>query len=116
LLLQKDGYQTESMESNTAIPATRVPSYDLALICRSVDCERATAIVGLLRQYHPSIQILSINPLDSSADTYHPDLKVPPGPQALLDAVHSLLHQPAPASGSAPQHPASRLTLRAQPE
>jgi hypothetical protein len=94
LLLQKDGYQTESMESNTAIPASRVRSFDLALICRSVDSERAIALAGFLRQYHPAIQILSINPLDSSPDTYHPDLKVASGPQALLDAVRSLLQQP----------------------
>jgi hypothetical protein len=94
LLLQKDGYQTESMESNTSIPASRVRSFDLALICSSIDSERAMALAALLRQYHPAIRILSVNPLDSSPDRYHPDLKVASGPQALLDAVRSLLHQP----------------------
>jgi DNA-binding NtrC family response regulator len=94
LLLQRDGYQTESMESSTSISASRVRSFDLALICGSIDSERAMALAGFLRQYHPAIQILSINPLDSSPDTYHPDLKVASGPQALLDAVRSLLHQP----------------------
>jgi DNA-binding NtrC family response regulator len=93
-LLRQDGYQTVSMESNTTLPASLVRSFDLALICRSIDRERAIALVGLLRQYHPGIQILSINPLDSSPETYHPDLKVPSGPQALLDAVRSLVHQP----------------------
>jgi hypothetical protein len=94
LLLQEEGYQTESIESSTAIPASRVRSFDLALICRSIDSERAMALAGFLRQYHPAIQILAIDPLDSWPDTYHPDLEVPPGPQALLDAVRSLVEQP----------------------
>jgi hypothetical protein len=94
LLLQGAGYHTESMESSTAIPASSVRSFDLALICRSIDSERAVALAGFLRKYHPAIRILAIDPLDSSPDAYHPDLEVLPGPQALLDAVRSLVHQP----------------------
>jgi len=93
LLLLKDGYQTESVQSNTALTVTRVRSFDLALICRSVDPKRALALVEMLRRYHPAIQILCIAPLESSAPMYLADLEVPSGPQALLDAIRSLLQQ-----------------------
>src|SRR5579863_5435729 len=93
LLLQKDGYQTESIESNAAITVSRVRSFDLALICRSVDRGRAIALTEMLRRYHPAIQILSIAPLDSSTDMCHADLEGPSGPQVLLDAIRSLLQQ-----------------------
>jgi DNA-binding response OmpR family regulator len=93
LLLQKDGYQTESIESNTAVTVRRVRSFDLALICRSVDRGRAIALIEMLRRYHPALQILCIAPLDSSANMCHADLEGPSGPQALLNAIRSLLQQ-----------------------
>lgn len=93
LLLLRDGYQTESIASNTAITVSRVRSFDLALICRSVDRGRAIALIEMLRRYHPAIQILCISPLDSSGDMYHADLDVPSGPQAFLDAIRFLLQK-----------------------
>jgi DNA-binding response OmpR family regulator len=106
LLLQTDGYQTESIESNTAITVRRARSFDLALICRSVDRARAITVIEMLRRYHPAIQILCIAPLDYLADMYHADFEGPSGPQALLNAIRSLLQQrtgPGRAHFDAPQ-------------
>jgi hypothetical protein len=93
LLLLKDGYKTESILSNTPLTVARVRSFDLALICRSVDPKRALALVEMLRRYHPPIQILCITPLESSAPMYLADLEVPSGPQALLDAIRIFLRK-----------------------
>jgi DNA-binding NtrC family response regulator len=93
LLLQKDGYQTESMESNTAFTVRRARSFDLALICRSVDRARAITVIEILRRYHPAIQILCIAPLDYLADMYHADFEGASAPQALLNAIRSLMQQ-----------------------
>lgn len=93
LLLLKDGYKTESIQSNANLTVTWVRSFDLALICRSVNRERAIALVERLRRYHSAIRILAIRPLDSSPDMCDADLEVPSGPQALLDAIRSFLHQ-----------------------
>jgi DNA-binding NtrC family response regulator len=93
LLLLRDGYQTESIASSTAITVSGVRSFDLALICRSVDRARAIALIEMLRRYHPGIQILCIAPLDSAGCVQHADLEVPPGPQPLLDAIRTLLQK-----------------------
>jgi hypothetical protein len=93
LLLLKDGYKTESIQSHTALTVTRVRSFDFALICRSVDPKRSIALIEMLRRYHPAIQILCIAPLESSAHIYLGDLEVPSGPQALLDAIRILLQK-----------------------
>jgi DNA-binding NtrC family response regulator len=93
LLLMRDGYKTESIQSNTALTDTWIRSFDLALICRSVNRDRAIALVETLRRHHPGIQILAIRPLDSSPDLCDADLEVPSGPPALLNAIRSFLHQ-----------------------
>jgi hypothetical protein len=93
LLLLKDGYKTESIQSNTALSVNRVRSFDLALICRSVNRERAVPLVEMLRRVHPAIQILASKLLDSSPELCDADLEVPSGPQALLNEIRSFLQQ-----------------------
>jgi hypothetical protein len=93
LLLLKDGYKTESIQSNAALTVSRVRSFDLALICRSINRERAIPLVEMLRRFHPAIQILAIKPLDPSPDLCDADFEVPSGPQAILNEIRSSLQQ-----------------------
>lgn len=92
LLLHNDGYEPESITSNTPISVSRARSFDIALICRSVDPERAMALTDMLRRYHPEIQILSIAPLEREY-AYDADFEVAPGPEPLLDAIRDLCDQ-----------------------
>lgn len=92
LLLENDGYETESIASNTPVSVSRVRSFDVALICRSVDPERALALTDMLRRYHPEIQILCIAPLERRY-TYAVDIEVASGPGPLLDAIRDLCDQ-----------------------
>jgi len=93
LLLAKDGYETESMTSNTALSISRVKSanpFDIALICRSVDPERALAICSTLRRYNPGIQILCISPLENRMEAYGGDLEILSGPEPVLEAIRQV--------------------------
>jgi hypothetical protein len=93
LLLLEDGYKIVSIQSNAALTVSRVRSFDVALICRSVNRERAIPLVEMLLGFHPAIQILAIKPLDPPPDLCDADLEVPSGPQALLNEIRSFLQQ-----------------------
>ena len=93
LLLASDGYQTESITSNTALPAARIRSFDIALICRSVEPERAIALTDMLRRFNPDIRILSISPLEDREERFDADLEIPSGPEPVLEACRKLCSQ-----------------------
>ena len=93
LLLWNDGYETESITSSTALSVSRVRSFDIALICRSVDPERAMALTEMLRRYNPEIQILCIRPLESRLTPCGADREIASGPEAVLEAVRELCNQ-----------------------
>ena len=90
LLLLNDGYYAESITSNAALSVTRVRSFDIAIICRSVQAQRAMALIDKLRRYHPEIQIVSISPLENQAEPCEADIQIPSGPERILDAVRQL--------------------------
>ena len=93
LLLLSDGYETESITSNTPLAAGFVRSFDIALICRSVKPERAIELTELMRKYHPEIQVACVTPLESIAATTEPDMEIASGPEAVLGAVRELCAQ-----------------------
>jgi DNA-binding NtrC family response regulator len=93
LLLANDGYETESITSNTALSVSRVRSFDIAVICRSVDPERAMALTDMLRRYNPDMQILCITPLENRLDSSAADLEIASGPETVLEGVRQLCSQ-----------------------
>ena len=66
LLIVNDGFETESILSNTAVSVSYARSFDIVMICRSVDPERAMALIDMLRRYNPEIRILTISPLEKN--------------------------------------------------
>jgi DNA-binding response OmpR family regulator len=93
LLLEKDGYETESITSNTALSVSRVRSFDIAVICRSVDPERVMGLTDMLRRYNPDLQILCITPLENRLDSCAADLEIASGPETVLEGVRQLCSQ-----------------------
>ena len=109
LLLAYDGYETESTTSNTALSVSRVRSFDIAVICRSVEPERAMALTEMLRRYHPEMQILCISPLENRITQSAADMEIPAGPDVVLAAVHELCdRKPAQKASYASSHPRMR--------
>jgi len=93
LLLLSDGYDTESTTSNAVLSVTRVRSFDVAVICRSVQRDRAMALTDMLRRYHPEIQIVCISPLENQAEPGVADTEIPSGSDTGLEAVRQLCAQ-----------------------
>ncbi len=87
LVLSSGGYETESITSTAVLSVTWVRSFDIAVICRSVEPERAMALMDMLRRYHPGIQIISISPLERSFECSEPDMEIGSGPEMVLAAV-----------------------------
>jgi hypothetical protein len=90
LLLASDGYETESITSNTPLSVTRVRSFDIAVICRSVEPERAMALTDTLRRYNPDIRILTIRQLEHQPEHCDADLEIASGPEPVLEACRKL--------------------------
>jgi DNA-binding response OmpR family regulator len=95
LLLSNDGYEIESIPSATALSLAKAESFDVALICRSVEAERAAALTEMLRQSNPEIQILCISPLETESGRCEGALEIAWGPESLLDAVREVFRQRA---------------------
>jgi len=89
LLLVNAGYETESVSSDAVLSITRVRSFDVALICRTVDAKRGMALTEMLRRYNPDIQIMCIAPLDS-LEQLDIDLHIVPEPRLFLEAVRRM--------------------------
>ena len=90
LLLVSDGYQTESITSNAVVSADRVRSFDIVLICRSVEPERAMALADMMRKYNPNIRILTISRLENRPERFDADLETASGPEPVLEACRKL--------------------------
>lgn len=93
LLLVNEGYETESISSNTALTVAYIGSFDIALICRSVEPERALAVADVLRRYNPNIRVLTISPLEDWPERLRADLEIPSGPEPVLEACRRICGQ-----------------------
>ena len=93
LLLSNDGYEAESIASSTALSVSRVRSFDIVLICRSVPPDRAMALVDMLRRYNPAIQIACIRSLENQADAFAADLEISSEPEIVLKALREVRAQ-----------------------
>lgn len=91
LVLRQKGYEVESVKSNARFDGPWVRSFLIAILCQSIDSSRAKAITELLRQRNPSIAVVRIHSIRCCRDFYYDvDCEALPGPEQLLDALHSL--------------------------
>ena len=93
LVLRNEGYETESITSNHGLSGAHARSFDIALICRSVQPTRAMALSDWLRQYNPEIQIVCIAPLEDPAEPCEADIEILAGPKPLLETIRALSAQ-----------------------
>lgn len=89
LLLINAGYETDSVSSDAVVSVSQARSYDVALICRSVDTKRGMALTEMLQRYNPEIQIMCIAPLES-LEQFDLRMQIVPEPEFFLEAVRKL--------------------------
>ena len=103
LLLSNDGYETESVTSGMPLSASIVRTFDIAIICRSVERERALALAELLRQWNPEIRILMMSQQEELQHESVTGMEIAPGPEALLEACRKLSEEIAARHGCCEQ-------------
>ena len=105
MLLANDGYKMESTTSNTTLSVACVRSFDIALICHSVEPERAMTLAEMLRRYNPDIRILTISQLEDRQMPFDADLEIPSGPEQVLEACRKVCSEISARSGDCePSH------------
>jgi hypothetical protein len=87
LLLQAYGYEVESHPSDDYLLMVHVSSFDVAIICQSVNRDEAPRLMRMLRRYNPRLRILDLSrPVELDSAGY-----CEPGPHIFLEAVKSLV-------------------------
>jgi hypothetical protein len=90
ILLSKSGYETESATSHDLLAVGYVRSFDIALICHSVDQGRQAMLSEMLCRYNPRIQMLRIEDLQIASELLFGWGMHSAGPLQLLEAVRSM--------------------------
>ncbi|HWG21797.1 MAG TPA: hypothetical protein VG225_14795 [Terracidiphilus sp.] len=92
LLLREQGYYVESMNSRELLEISKVRTFDVAILCQSVDPARAVRLAEILHRYRPGIGVLRVAPVHSAShSSFDIELEGFAGPEALLQAVSELL-------------------------
>jgi DNA-binding NtrC family response regulator len=60
-VLRVDGYQIESYSSEDSFAARQVRSFDMAVICQSVNQDQAARLAEMLTRHHPGLRILRLS-------------------------------------------------------
>jgi hypothetical protein len=94
LLLLNDGYDTESVTSDTVLSVVRVRSFDAAVICRSVDSKRAMTLIEMLIRYNPQMRIVNMASLDDN-EPHAIDQEIASEPELFLEALRELCNDDA---------------------
>lgn len=92
-LLRREGYYVESVLSTACLDVGWVRSFDVGILCQSVEIERAIRLAELLRRYNPSILLLRVHPYRVRRDVHaYFDLDVEgiAGPKGFLEAIERL--------------------------
>jgi hypothetical protein len=89
-VLRIKGFQVESVPSSAVFEDNWVRSFDIAILCQSVDSGRAARIAEILHRLNPGLALLHIGPpLPSmnSPSLFDFEMEGLAGPQGLLNAV-----------------------------
>ncbi len=102
LVLESEGYAVESVSSHTPLEAAKLQSFEIAVLCHSVDADQGARLTETLRRTNASIRVLRVHAIQSWQERlYDVDCEVFPDPVPLLNAVRSLCPKTAGAIGKA---------------
>ena len=92
-VLRLEGFHVEAISSRVIFEDLWVKSFDIAVLCQSVEPDRAARIAGLLREANPCIALLRVNPSQASIDPrslFDFEMDALAGPRGLLKAIDEL--------------------------
>lgn len=92
LLLRKHGYDVETMSSGQFLAKRELCQCDLAILCQSLESDRALLVGAILRRAEPSIALLRVHPFRRSLEPEF-DLSVEgfDGPGVLLNVLQEFV-------------------------
>lgn len=91
LVLKQEGYDAESAVGNELPGPDRIRSFHIAVLCHTISHKRAAEITEALRKHNPSIAVLRVHAIRSTANScYDADCEVFPGPGQLLQGMEAL--------------------------
>ncbi len=104
LLLESVGYAVESITSDAPLDAAEMKSFEIAVLCHSVDASHAAKWANKLRRMNASIRVLRVHAIQGAQDHFSDvDCEVLPDPVPLLNAIESLRAKAAGAMARAPR-------------
>ncbi len=91
-VLRQEGFQVESVTSQTLMGIAWVRSFDIAIFCQSVERVRAVRLADLLRRYNSKIVLLRITPqaIHESGSWFDFEMEAFAGPCGLLSAIEMI--------------------------
>ncbi|KAA6458292.1 hypothetical protein DYQ86_20460 [Acidobacteria bacterium AB60] len=104
-VLRLEGFQVESVSSQASFEAAWVRTFDIAVLCQSVEPRDAAKIAKALRLANRGITIVRINSLPveaASPSLFDYEMDAFAGPQGILKAMEAIGHRPRAQSGRGP--------------
>ncbi len=92
-VLRLAGFHVESISSRVIFEDAWVKSFDIAVLCQSVEPERAARIAVLLRKANPCVALLRVNPSQASIEPrslFDFEMEALAGPHGLLKAIEAI--------------------------
>jgi hypothetical protein len=92
-VLRLEGFHVESASSRAVFEDSWVRSFDIAILCQSVEPDRAVRIAVLLRQANPCIALMRVNPSQASTEPqslFDCEMDALAGPLGLLKAIEAI--------------------------
>jgi hypothetical protein len=92
-VLRLAGFYVEAVSSRAVFENSWITSFDIAVLCQSVEPARAIRIAELLRQANPCIALLRINPSQASVEDpslFDLEIEALAGPRGLLKAIEAI--------------------------
>ena len=91
MILRHAGYEVVSVTSNAHAEELTDPVFDMAIVCQSVNPDRAIRLVETLRRRNPGLRVFSIRPFPSlSGASLDSEYEILRRPDALLRAIASM--------------------------
>ena len=91
LVLMQEGYEVSSVPSYACLSPDCMRSFHIAVLCHTVDAERAARLAEMLRWYNPSIGVLRVHSIrPPSKSFYDLDCEALPSPEELISGIRSL--------------------------
>jgi hypothetical protein len=103
LLLKHEGYDVESVSSRQSIEPDRIRTFHVAILCHSLNPNRARRIAEKLRKGNGAIRVLRVQTFHTGLDcVYDRSCDVFPNPSSLLNALAML--SPSKSGENTSQH------------